>query len=211
MTSYVLQVLECPACQAHFVSMSVASHNTFDAIWYTDGFIEGPMFDEGCPILECPECRQCFWCESVRTLRFVQEAEYSRDAECKTLPWANRDLRFASLVDDGHWETEAQERYIRTRAWWESNHSYRREQSVPFNLAGNELANLEKLLLLLAPNDSRDALTAAEISRELGRLDECLRRLDRDFDEHLRSAASQVRQLARDGSRRVARLVDVGS
>jgi len=60
------------------------------------------------------------------------------------------------------------------------------------------------LLQLLDTIDPRDSIMKAEILRELGQFDECLKQLAEPFNERYVRAVDTIRELARDKKRNVA-------
>lgn len=205
MTTYWIDIKACPVCHTEFTAWSVGSCNTFGAKFYTDGFVDGPMYDEGAALLACPGCQRYFWTDDVPTRESIEDSEYFMNSAKQALPNAVdvRGARFKDVLRDAPWKTESQERYVRLRAWWASNDVYRGDKNQEFRLEPEQTANLERLLQLLDSSDPEDSLTIAELLRELGRFDECLRELDRLFDDSLLLAANTIRQLALRGERRV--------
>jgi hypothetical protein len=175
----------------------VASCNYIDAKSYTDGFVTGPMFDQTSQLLKCPNCDALIWLEDI-SLRPLSESEQAKDNEYGELldrlldepvkgdsRWAIlKDLEksippyaYGTAIDQklvGRalkktiWRTPEEEKYIRIRVWWKSNHPYRKYSSKYFDL-------VEKLVDLLArklePLDLTDP-DKVEMFRELGRLEE---------------------------------------
>jgi len=207
MTTYFVAVYVCPACRIRFSAWSVGSCNTFGATMYTDGCVDGPMYEEGNAVLLCPGCGQCLWREDLTTLASVRDVDYMDDPSMQDLARAIRPQRaqYRDLLNQRPWTSVAREKYIRIRAWWASNDDYRAKRTKA--LADDDdarVANMERLLEILDPEDTDEALTMAELHRELGRFDDCVRQLDRPFDEDLRHAADAIRRLAEKRVRRVA-------
>jgi len=206
MTTYQIEILECPACHVNFRAWSVGSRNTFGATFYTDGFIEGPMYDEGSAFLVCPGCKRSLWREDIPIHDSILDSEYFRDKSKKSLPSAEdiHGARFIDILRQAAWKNDMQERYVRTRAWWAWNDVFRADQRREFNFSTEQAENLERLLELFDPNDSQDSIAMAEVLRELGRFTECLRQLEQHADPDLLPVAEAIRQLANNGNRRVA-------
>ena len=61
MTTYFPERMCCPRCDHGFSYMAVGSYNTFGATFYTDGYIEGPMYDDQGRLFRCPQCRVIGW------------------------------------------------------------------------------------------------------------------------------------------------------
>jgi hypothetical protein len=96
--------------------------------------------------------------------------------------------------------------YLRLQAWWASNDRYRQHPSDNMSLAVEGKRNLELLFSMLAVDDASDRIMKAEIARELDRHEECLNLLNHKFEQDLVYVADTIRQLAKDGSSRVAEL-----
>ena len=198
MTSYWIEIKQCPTCSCEFTAWAVASHNTIDAKFFTDGFVYGPMYDEGSALLMCPGCNKYFWREDVPTRESMRDSQYFRDAERRSLPDAKqvhgRDND--DLLHQAFWKSEAQEKYIRIRAWWSFNSAYRGHATEEFNLSPEQEANLLRLLQLLSTNDPDESITRAEVLRELGQFDNCLKQLDQPFEERYLAAVDTIKRLA---------------
>jgi len=241
MTSYLSEIKLCPECGGKFVSYALLSCNTIGAKLYTDGCVEGCMYDEGCPLLKCPCCGQYIWDREDKTLDAVKESNFSADdfledlpedeleeykktdyyKECKrneniqenakSLPRAEGIYgdAFNDVFAHTPWKTAKQEKYIRIRVWWSFNGPFRPNNpygflycvsanSPPkeFYLPDDQKENLGRLLDLLNAEETGDILTRAEILRQLGRFDECIKELDRPFHEQYLCAVTTIKNLA---------------
>jgi len=96
--------------------------------------------------------------------------------------------------------------YLRLQAWWASNDKYRQNPSNTVSLTIEEKRNLELLFSMLEVSDPSDRIMKAEIARELGRYEECLSLLNYNFDRDLLHVVDTIRQLAEDGTNKVAEL-----
>lgn len=110
---------------------------------------------------------------------------------------------YSLLLQKRFWRTEEEEIYIRTRAWWLFNNTYRSstEHNVFDVLATHELHteqgegerpsntieyvstpenddNMYRLLHLVAPTNPDNCIMRSELFRELGLFDDCLRELE---------------------------------
>lgn len=225
MTSYMIEIRQCPNCDCKFQFRVTASHNTIDAKFYTDGYVEGPMYDAGSELLRCPECKRYFWQKDVPKELSMRDSKFRSDPERRSLPHeisvGGND--YDELLDQSFWKTEDQEKYIRIRAWWSFNNGNRSNQlnelmlilylndsekiEKDFDLSPKQEDNLNKLLKLLDPNDQNDSIMRAEIYRQLGKFDECLNQLDKAYDDDLRAAIETIKDLANSNNRKVG-LID---
>ena len=206
MTSYYLEIKQCPNCECQFAAWTVASCNTIRAKFYTDGFIYGPMYDEGSALLICPSCDRYFWHEEIPTQESIKDSEYFRDSARRSLPIAEQvyGSHYEDALRQALWKNKEQEKYIRIRAWWSFNNAYRGHPIEGFSLPPEQKANLRGLLHLLDTNDPDTSIMRAEILRELGEFDECLRVLDQAFNDRYLQVVDIIRRLAKSGNRQVA-------
>ena len=225
MTIYYIDIKQCPNCDCQFAVSDIASCNTIDAKFYTDGFVEGPMYDEGSAFLICPSCFEFLWYEDIPTKGSMNSGEYFNNSE-NTLPLARpaEGFDYEHALYKAPWKNKTQEEYIRIRAWWSFNHVYREgsagdsgifsaflsptnahneESTKDFNLSPEQEKNLRSLLQLLDTNDSNRSIMKAEILRELGEFDECLKMINQEFDDAYLTAVDTIEKLAKSGIRRV--------
>jgi len=132
MTSYQIEIKQCPGCNGEFKAIAVCSHNTISAKFYTDGFVNGPMYDEGSALLNCPRCFKSFWSEDILTTRIISDSEYLKDHKMEAIPfsWKFKGHDYVNAIHRKLWKNKSQEKYIRIRAWWSSNHIHRPQASL---------------------------------------------------------------------------------
>ena len=205
MTTYQIEVKQCPNCNCKFAVLNVGSCNTFGAKFYTDGFVSGPMYDEGDALLICPNCDKYFWREDIPTQEIVRDSEFFRDPAKRSLPNAKRVYarNYENTLRQALWKNKAQEKYIRIRAWWSFNSSYRSHPTKDFTLPFEQEANLRSLLQLLDTNDPYTSIIKAEILRELGEFNESLAVIDQTFDDRYLQVVDVIKRLAKSGNRQV--------
>lgn len=175
------------------------------AKFYIDGFVDGPMYDEGSALLICPRCNRYFWREDVPTRESMPDHEYFGNPQRRSLPSAIqvRGSHYRHALHQALWKTSAQEKYIRIRAWWSFNSAHRGNITEEFGISPEEEANLLRLLQLLDTNDPHDSIMKAEILRELGQFDECLKQLDQPFDDRYLPTIDIIKKLATCKKRQV--------
>jgi hypothetical protein len=110
------------------------------------------------------------------------------------------------MVCQSFWRNPDEEQYIRIKAWWSSNSPYRDGSSQEFRLSSEQEDNLRRLLELLDADDPNESLMKAEILRQLGQFDECLKLLANPFDERFLQTVDAIKDLAHDRKRKVERL-----
>jgi len=206
MTSYRIEIKQCPNCDCEFTAWAVNSCNTFGgAKFYTDGSVEGPMFDSGSLLLICPKCSKYFWREDVPTLQSVRDRDYCLDSDKQSFPRAEwvEGRHYEDMVRQSFWRTGDEEKYIRIRAWWSCNSPYRDDSTQEFRLSAEQEENLRRLLRLLDADDPHGSLMKAEIFRELGQFEECLKQLAQPFGERYLLAVNTISKLANEKQRKV--------
>lgn len=208
MTTYRIFVMHCPGCGSKFVVHDVSSCNTFGATTYTDGSLEGPMYDERGPLLICPECEKLFWRDDVSIFKSMRGSEYYQNSRRRTLPSAKPILahQFEEAMLQHFWSNKEQEIYIRVKSWWAFNHAFRSITDQDYSLSAHQENNVRELARLLDSGDQFQSIMKAEIYRELGEFDACLRELDKTFDNSYSKAVNTICQLARAGSKHPAKI-----
>ncbi|MEJ2401944.1 MAG: hypothetical protein P8Y52_11205 [Xanthomonadales bacterium] len=194
MTTYFPERMCCPRCDHGFSYMAVGSFNTFGATFYTDGFIEGPMYDDQGRLFRCPQCRAIGWndefiCEEPGDDEDELAAVF--DGEVGPIPMRE----YPGLLAEAPWRGPDEEKYVRIAAFWAANMPRRAPDSQPAPFNDDEHRNLLALLDLLG-DSSQDRLMRAEILREMGRFEECLEVLVGFDDTELETVARLIRELA---------------
>ena len=207
-TTYRVEIKRCPNCDCEYTVWAVGSCNTLDAKFYTDGFVEGPMYDEGSALLICPGCNRYFWREHVPTQESIRDYQYFSNPERKSLPdsWPVHGRDYEDVLHQALWKSESQEKYIRIRVWWSFNCAYRDQANEESCMPPEQEANLMRLLQLLDTNDPNESITKAEVLRELGLFDECVKQLDQPFEDRYLEAIDAIKNLANLKNRRVGRI-----
>lgn len=98
------------------------------------------------------------------------------------------------------------ELFVRLRSWWRSNDRFRKGEAGAPPFSEDERANLDALAAALGDADPQRIIMRAEIARELGRFDQCLKLLEGDFDEQLHYIVRTIRERALDLDARVVKL-----
>lgn len=206
MTSYTQETVECPHCQAAMTILALRSCNTFGATFYTDGHVEGAMYDETCRLNTCPACGKYFWLEDAKPRTDDDDRAGAAD---ELFPPAEgvRDEGYETALRARPWTSREQELYLRIRVWWWSNMPYRDQSAKRINVAEHDKANLMRLLELLDENDANHRLMRAEIYRQLGLFEQAIEELGDDFDDRYGLAARRIRELA---ERRETRVQPIG-
>lgn len=179
------------------------------SVW-TDGRMVGPWIPEELALVGCPFCGETFWIRESQALGAANEAySDSRWPEAKFVT----ELDAVSILQSiavGKADSPRREKYLRLHAWWRDADARREGVAKELDLTppGEEMrANMRRLHLLADEELPDDRLMKAELSRQLGRFDECLRLIGQEFarEEHV-AAAARIRELAEAGETRVARV-----
>ena len=206
MTLAPSNIRECPACQKPVEQLVLNSGNTFGTVQWSDGFLDAPMLPEFPRLGRCPHCAALFWVPEAKLLGECRPGDTasSQWPGAKTVegPTAEEFL-MAIPRCDGDADKEL---FVRLRSWWRSNDRSRKggADAPPFSEA--ERGNLAALAAALDDADPQHILMRAEIARELGRFDQCLKLLEGDFDEQLRYIVRTIRERALDLDARVVKL-----
>jgi hypothetical protein len=197
-------IRECPACEKAVEQPTLGSGNTFGARQWSDGFLHAPMLPEFPSLGRCPHCAALFWVADAKLLGECWPHDIASSAwpEAKTVEGPTAD-EFMSAIPlcDGDAQKEL---FVRLR--WRSNDRFRKGEADAPPFSGAERGNLDALAAILGDADPQRIIMRAEIARELGRFDQCLKLLEREFDEGLTYIVRIVRERTLDLDSRVVEL-----
>lgn len=208
MTSYMVDLMQCPSCACRFTSWGVASCNTLDAKFYTDGYVDGPMYDDGSQLLVCPGCSIFLWRKDLPTMESVRDYKYFEDQQLRELPNAVpvRGHRYEEALREALWSSDAQEKYIRIRAWWSFNRGYRGEVDQFFESA-EDVQTFHELVGKLDPEHPDQSLLA-QIHKEIQIQEAQRKEFEQRFAEtYLTHDLSPPRELPPDQAANLERLL----
>jgi hypothetical protein len=173
-----LIVRECPHCKAHVVQEETVSGNTIGATYWTDGKREAKMLPDHPWLAKCPTCFKLFWVDEAVEVDTGFDAAKGKQ---QVLAPSEKDmLRF--LAEPGL--PKDKEIYLRVRA-------------TPA-FSKDQVQNLKALSDMLDEKEPNQRILKAEIARELGEFDECLRLLSHPFDERYGYAVGFIKKLAEE-------------
>lgn len=176
-------IISCPYCGEHVRKQSLISANTFGATFWSDGFMIAPMYPDLPLVVRCRNCRGFYNANTARVVREIplngtydsgQNAIYIEHLKPEDYPEV--------LASPLALNTDI-ERYLRTRYWWEMNHSHRFHGKSKFRFAVRKKQYVENLLALLGLLDENQMLMKAEILRNLKRFNECIEILNTNCEE----------------------------
>lgn len=196
-------IRECPRCKTPLAQRSMMSGNSFGARLWTDGKMLAPMLPDRPWLVKCPNCGELFWIDEARELGkrawWYEHNAWPLAAE----PDLSSEADFLKVLSAARLPEE-KERYVRQRAWWAANDSIRMTENATASFSTAQEGNLHALADILDEKNPGQRITKAEIYRELGKFDECIKLLALPFDEgHHNKVAAFIRKLAEQRSRSV--------
>jgi hypothetical protein len=204
-------VYECSKCHGLFRRRSIASGNTFNARYRSDGRMDAPMLPTTPLLTACPHCNSpVFWPDTnvvasyetyiprffsisepdptqieYEKQQFELETKYSGEPE-----YAEANSKQVAEFLKHKELSDKHEHSLRMQFWWLSNDD--RMEGKCDALSPEERANLNKLLQLVGQGSDSMLLLSAEIYRELGQFEESKRCLDFDFQGNQAAMAEQL-------------------
>jgi hypothetical protein len=188
----VLIVRECPQCRVHVVQEETLSGNTIGAKYYTDGKREAKMLPDHPALVKCPVCAGLFWVDEAVEVDIGFDA--AKGKQQVMAPSGKEMLEFLS----GPGLPRDKEIYLRMHAWWSANDAWRWAPDSKPAFSKEQVMNLHALSDMLDEKEPNQRILKAEIARELGEFDKCLRLLSQEFDERYGYAVGFIRKLAEE-------------
>ena len=201
MTPGPTQVIRCPLCSGLAKYPTVASGNTFGAVYYTDGKRVAPMLPATPSVVRCAACRGVFW--RTAAAEVGQLNEQPEEPEVVPADW----LKAAHLHEPDEAEhlaaldrlvasSPGEERSIRLVAWWRGNDRHRAASPTPApdnsKVVSRRHANMRQLIALLDTAEPSDQLMRAEALRQLGEFDQAVAILSKPFPQEYDTALSRL-------------------
>jgi hypothetical protein len=171
---------KCPSCEAVLKNSSLASGNTFGAVFFSDGKRIAPMLPDIPNLTKCSKCDTILWLSDLKELgeKLISNRDYSDHPDWKDSPEVGhlglkdlyRALEANSFAEDAS-QKKQREIFIRQRIWWEYNSSF--DKSIDEVNAWCE--NCFNLLEVLDVKNNDHRCMAAELHRNLGNFLKCLK------------------------------------
>lgn len=174
MTPGKTYIYSCQKCGKLLTRSSLLTGNTFGSVLYSDGKRISPMNPS------FPDLTKCKRCNTIFFLSDLEEIGKYRFGENIDPAWQDADeAEFLSIADyQRAIETEiADELMLREHLWQAFNDRIRNGQEI-FQDKNDELLwedNIRKFLSMLDINIVNERIVLAEIHRNLGEFDECIR------------------------------------
>jgi hypothetical protein len=172
--------------------MACGSCNTFGAKFFTDGYIDGPMYVHESQLFKCPECSKLAWYDEF-------ESEESSEPGFSGSNGPVDFEKYPDLLEEKPWRNIKDEKYMRIRAWWVANAKNRVSTVKDSDFSDQEVENLQVLLTILNKSE-QEQLMKAEIHRELGQFEQCKKALQNVRDENLEMYSASIGQFAEAGT-----------
>jgi hypothetical protein len=188
----MLIIRECPHCKAHVVQEETVSGNTIGATYWTDGKREAKMLPDHPALVRCPACSLLFWVDEAVEVDTGFDAAKGKQ---QVLALSEKELlQFLA----GPALPRDKELYVRVWAWRSANDAWRRNPNATPAFSKDQELNLKALSDMLDKKEPNQRILMAEIARELGEFDECLRLLSHPFDEGYARAVGVIKKLAEE-------------
>ncbi len=170
------QIVACSHCGALAHYRTLDSGNTMGAVTWTDGRQSAPMLAEPPAVVRCHACAKGYWLADaeIGVVERDFRAKEPVPEAWKTAPEVNEPSAgdYLLAIEAGLAKDEAQEKWLRTLAWWRANDSAREwrfaAESTPASPDGFR-RNLLRLIDLLTDDTDDDRLVRAEGLREMGK------------------------------------------
>ena len=189
-------IRECPKCKTHLEQHSTMSGNTIGARLWTDGKMVAPMLPDRPWLLKCPKCQSVFWIDDAKELGRQYPWDKDKKWPKAVEPVFPTEKDYLNVVQDDKL-SDKKELYARRRAWWLANDTVRTNTDATITFSRAQADNLQKLAALLDEQDSDQRIMKAELFRELGQFDACIKLLSFPFKNERRAeVAAFIRQLA---------------
>lgn len=184
-------IYKCPKCGNLLKNESVMSGNTFGAKFYSDGKAISPMLPENIILTSCKKCDAMFWLSQLKELGFIgwdtsENPGWENADELKLLTITE----YLNALKIGIAKDKKSEIFIREQIWWLYNDRIRNDQKI-FKDENDELIyieNINRLKQLVKPsiiisiikaifnrNVNKQKLTLAELNRNLGNFEDCMK------------------------------------
>jgi hypothetical protein len=201
MTPGPTYVIRCPLCEQLGKYSSIASGNTFGAVYYTDGKRVAPMLPTTPMVMRCSSCWGCFWRKAAAEVgQFNEQREEPADVDASWLVAVYLDepgeVEYLTELERMISSAPDEERSIRLFAWWRGNDRYRGPSPTPAvdnpEVVNRRHDNMRALLPLLATAESADLIMRAEVLRQLGEFELATKALTRHFPHAFDTAISRL-------------------
>jgi hypothetical protein len=194
-------VIRCPLCSGLAKYPTVASGNTFGAVYYTDGKRVAPMLPVTPSVVRCAACRGVFWRTAAAEVgQFDEQREEAAGVNADWLKAAHLhepdEAEHLAALDRLIASSPGDERGIRLLAWWSGNDRHRAASPTPASdnpkVISQRHDNMHQLIALLDTAEPSDQLMRAEALRQLGEFGQATAILSKPFPPEYDTALSRL-------------------
>lgn len=175
-------IYACPKCGRKVANESLMSGNTFGARYFSDGKRIAPMLPEFPDLIRCQSCDFFFFLHEQEPVDELYRFEEQSDVTLNEIDQAKApgldDLILA--LEQEVARKKENEISIRLDLWRSFNDRTRNGKSLFLNENDKHLYlnNCEALITLIEPKEDQFMVTLAELYRNLGLFEACLKLLD---------------------------------
>jgi hypothetical protein len=175
-------VRECPSCHGHVIETTMASGNTFGALFWPDGKMEAPMMPNYAAYVGCAHCNASFWIEDIKEVGQFSWGEKITDtfSDATQYKEPTEEIFLQGLKENDL--TKNKEIYLRSNLMRLYN-DINRDQKVQRPSTQAQIDNWKRLIEILGTEPTADKLLKGEIYREMGEFDQAEATLKGEFDE----------------------------
>ncbi len=192
---------ECPQCTTLIRRRSLASGNTFDSIYYSDGKRDAPSLPEFPELAKCKQCHLIFWISEANEVKPDKEAENIPFVEFMSI------LEYSEALQKNFCSSKDEEMYVRQSLWWAFNDRVREGEELITN--DNEETiwrnNNKAFLKLLDITDDTHKVYIAELHRNLGDFNKCKDTLQGIEDNKLDGIKEKILEECEKGNKYVVK------
>lgn len=161
-------IYQCPTCSNLMYHESLASGNTFNAAFYSDGKLIAPDLPAYPTITKCTSCRSLLWVGHLDPVASCEPEDMDGSE------WAGaKEMQFLDLfdlliaLDQGYAKMRNEKIYIRQQILWSFNDQIRAGHPLYRDQEDQYLwnSNIDELLLLLGTADDNHLFLMAELLR----------------------------------------------
>lgn len=174
-------IRECPKCKIKLEQHTTMSGNTFGATFWTDG----KMLARGLPdrpwLIKCPKCKSLLWIDELEKLGEQGSWEKDKKWTDTVNPELPLEEEYLGILNENKL-SDKKKLYAHRRAWWLANDAYRSGKVKNATFSESQKTNLKKLANLLNEENPDQRIMKAEVFRELGQFDDCIKLLSLSFE-----------------------------
>ncbi len=175
-------ILQCPECKKLIKRRTLASGNTFGAKHYSDDKVEAPHLPALPVLSKCTHCDTIFWLEDIEEIGSYSYGE-TKDEEWEAAEYAkflDIDDLFRALTLDDVVAEKNDEMFIRKSIWWAYNDRVRKGEKLHGDAEDESKwrDNIHRLMALFDREVDYEKIFIAELNRNLGNFEECVRIID---------------------------------